>query len=441
MGSNNIDHRVRQTDFSGDADDPVMPWLGMDIPAIADLGAVLTVGMAVREEVPLFGHRLRQTALNNQARITLIHPYEQALTFPARQAPAKVAEGGMLGSLLALLKAAGGEVPQSLAAHPVGEIEAANTIVDELKTAENGAIFLGAVAENAPDFAAIRAVAAELARLTGVQLGILAQGGNAAGGWLAGAVPHRGAGGADAVGHGRNAAEMLAEPCPAMILQGIEPEHDSAAGQASIERLANAECVVAITSYVTPAMKRYADVLLPMGTAVETAGTWVNGEGRWQTVNGAVRALGEARPAWKILRVLGNMLDLNGFEYMEVTEVRREVQALCHEVALENKTTSLADARFDLPAPAGEGGLSAHRPGRHVRHRPGDPPRHAVAGHREGRDATSRAGQPKRCRARRLGGWHDGSRGAGWFACRAADSRGRQGHARQCPAVRGDASR
>ncbi len=355
MGSNNIDHRLRQTDFSGDADDPVMPWLGMDIPAIADLNAAVTVGMAVREEVPLFAHRLRQTALNNQARITLIHPYQQDLTFPARQAPSKVAEGGELGSLLALLKAAGGEIPSNLADHPVAQMDDAAAIVAELKDAGKAAIFFGAVAQNAPDFAAMRAVAAELARLTGAQLGIVAQGGNAAGAWLAGAVPHRAAGGADAVGHGRHAADMLAEPCDAMILQGVEPEYDSAAGEAAIDRLEQAGCVVAITSYVTPAMKRYADVLLPMGTAVETAGTWVNGEGRWQSVNGAVRALGESRPAWKILRVLGNMLDLNGFDYMAVTEVRRELQTHCQEVALENKTTSLADARFELPAKAGQG--------------------------------------------------------------------------------------
>lgn len=355
MGSNNIDHRLRQTDFSGDADDPVMPWLGMDIPAIADLNAAVTVGMAAREEVPLFAHRLRQTALNNQAHVTLIHPYQQDLTFPARQAPSQATEGGDLGSLLALLKAAGGDIPSNLADHPVASVDEAAAIVAELKDAEKGAIFLGAVAQNAPDFAAQRAVAAELARLTGVQLGIVAQGGNAAGAWLAGAVPHRAAGGSDAVGHGRNAADMLAEPCEAMILQGVEPEFDSAAGQAAIDRLEQAGCVVAITSYVTPAMKRYADVLLPMGTAVETAGTWVNGEGRWQSVNGAVRALGESRPAWKILRVLGNMLDLNGFDYMAVTEVRRELQTQCQEVALENKTASLADARFELPDRAGQG--------------------------------------------------------------------------------------
>ncbi|MDG4867913.1 NADH-quinone oxidoreductase subunit NuoG [Guyparkeria sp. 1SP6A2] len=357
MGSNNIDHRLRQTDFSGDADDPIMPWLGMDIPAIAALDSVLTVGAAVREEVPLFGHRLRQAALDNQARITLLHPFKQGLTFPARQVQSDEADGGQLASLLALLKAAGGEIPASLSEWPVAPLEEADAIVAELRDNDKAAIFLGAVAQNAADFAAIRAVAGELARLTGAQLGLVSQGGNAAGAWLAGAVPHRSAGGAQAVGHGRTAADMLAEPSEAMILQGIEPEHDSAAGQRAAEALEQAACVVAITSYVTPTMKQYADVLLPMGTAVETAGTWVNGEGRWQSVNGAVRPVGEARPAWKILRVLGNLLDLNGFDYMAVTEVRREIQSQCHEVALNNTTASLADAHFAAPAKtAGEGG-------------------------------------------------------------------------------------
>jgi len=363
MGSNNIDHRLRQVDFSGDADDPVMPWLGMDIPAIAELDAGLTVGMAVREEVPLFGHRLRQAALDKQARLTLVHPFEQGLTFPARQVASRIDQGGELGTLLALVKAAGGEIPAALADWPVAEVAEAEAIVDELKQAQSAAIFLGAVAQNAPEYAAIRAAATELARLTGAQLGMVAQGGNAAGAWLAGAVPHRAAGGAEAVGQGRNAGELLADPCDAMIIQGVEPEHDSAAGRAALERLERAGCVVAITSYVSPAMKRYADVLLPMGTAVETAGTWVNGEGRWQSVNGAVRSLGESRPAWKILRVMGNLLDLNGFDYMAVTEVRREIQSHCQEVALENKKASLAKASFELPSDAaGQGGYQRIAP-------------------------------------------------------------------------------
>ncbi|HER34774.1 MAG TPA: NADH-quinone oxidoreductase subunit G, partial [Halothiobacillaceae bacterium] len=162
---------------------------------------------------------------------------------------------------------------------------------------------------------------------------------------------------------GRNAGDLLAEPCAAMLLQGIEPEHDSAAGRAAIDRLEQAECVVSLTSYVTPAIKRYADVLLPMGTAVETAGTWVNGEGRWQSVNGTVRALGESRPAWKILRVLGNLLDLNGFDYMAVTDVRRDVQSQCHAVALENKTAGLDKAHVEWSSgDAGRGGYQRIAP-------------------------------------------------------------------------------
>ena len=356
MGSNNIDHRLRQTDFSGDADDPVMPWLGMDIPAVASLDAALTVGMAVREEVPLFGHRLRQAALDNGAKLTLLHPFRQGLTFPAHQSVVNESAGGQLGALMTLVRAAGGEIPASLADWPATAMEDAEAIVAELKSGKQSAIFLGAVAQNAPEYAALRALATELARLTDAQLGVLAQGGNSPGGWLAGAVPHRNAGGADSVGTGRTAAEMLAEPSDAMILQGVEPELDSAAGSAAIEALQRASCVVAITSYVSPAMKQYADVLLPMGTAVETAGTWVNGEGRWQSVNGAVRPQGEARPAWKILRVMGNLLDLNGFDYMAVTEIRREVQSLCREVELENRGTALSEARFDVPAATEQGG-------------------------------------------------------------------------------------
>ncbi|ANJ67168.1 NADH-quinone oxidoreductase subunit G [Halothiobacillus diazotrophicus] len=340
LGSNNIDHRLRQIDFSADGGDPVMPWLGMDIAQINQLKTIVVIGSSIREEIPLFGHRVRQAALKRGVKVHLVHPFTQDLNFAATQW-ASSARGGMLDTLIALCRGAGINLPENLVeSAPVSE-KLVSALLADLNAGKQGAIFLGHLAGNDANFGAIRYLATQLAKSTGAALGILPQGGNAPGAWLAGAVPHRVAGGAQAVGVGANAAQMLAAPKPAMLLLGVEPECDSSAGAAAIEALAASEFVLACASQVTDAMRRYADVLLPVGTAVETAGTWVNGEGRWQSQRGVVRSLGQSRPAWKVLRVLGNLLDLNGFDYMDTNEIRAEVQTACAQVNLSNHSDVL----------------------------------------------------------------------------------------------------
>lgn len=354
LGSNNIDHRLRQLDFSADAGDPVMPWLGMDIEQISQLKTILVIGSTIREEIPLFAHRLRQAALKRDAKVHLVHPFEQSVNFTASHwvcAP----NGGMLDMLIALARAAGVSLPENLVEATAVPAAFADKIYADLKVGKLGAIFLGHLAQNDPNYGAIRYLVTQIAKLTGVAFGVLPQGGNTSGAWLAGAVPHRVSGGANAVGVGANAAQMLSAPKAAMLLLGIEPEMDSSAGPAALTALNSSELVVCITSHVTAAMRSYADVLLPMGTAVETAGTWVNGEGRWQSQRGVVRALGQSRPAWKVLRVMGNLLDLNGFDYMDTAEIRTEVQAACAQVALSNHSDVLGAVTRDSDATAPDG--------------------------------------------------------------------------------------
>jgi len=349
LGSNHVDHRLRQVDFSADAADPVMPWLGMDIAEIASLDAALVIGSNVREEIPLFGHRLRQAALVNHAEISFLHPFEQSLTFPAKQHVA-AGSSAMVASLAQLLEIAGGNLPSGVRAGEAIAKDQAEALVAKLRDAGSKAVFLGHVAQNDPHAGTLRQLASLLSEATGARFGVLAQGGNQAGAWLAGAVPHRVAGGGAAVNPGMNAAQLLSDPRPAMILMGIEPEYDSTVGSAALDGLARAEVVVGIGSYVTDSMRRYANVLLPAGSAVETAGTWVNGEGRWQSVRGCARPQGQARPAWKILRVLGNLLDLTGFEYTAADEIRHEVQQACANVELDNRVKSGGD----LPSAEGD---------------------------------------------------------------------------------------
>jgi NADH-quinone oxidoreductase subunit G len=245
-------------------------------------------------------------------------------------APAKQVED--LAAILAVAAQTSGQpVPAHLASvvqqAKVGDAhrEAAAALV----AGEKRAVWLGALAVRHPAYADLRALAAAIADLTGAAFGVLAEGGNAAGAYLAGAVPHREAGGKSAGKTGLSALEMFQRTLKAYVLfGGVEPRVDSVHAESS-RTLAKAEFVVAITPFANDQLREIAHVLLPIGTFAETSGTYVNLEGTWQSQNGAAQPVGEARPGWKVLRVLGNLLNLSGFEYQSSEDVREELRKLC----------------------------------------------------------------------------------------------------------------
>ncbi len=189
-------------------------------------------------------------------------------------------------------------------------------------------------------------------------MGRLAEGGNAAGAYLAGAIPHREAGVKPVAQAGRTARDMLENPLRAYLLVGgLEPSMDALAPE-SLRTLARAEFVVAVTPFASEELKRVAHLLLPMGTFAESSGTYVNCEGLWQSQTGAAVPVGEARPGWKVLRVLGNLLGLAGFDYQSSEEVLHEVRQACeglrpagyqgtHAVSVESE--GAATALVDVP--------------------------------------------------------------------------------------------
>jgi NADH-quinone oxidoreductase subunit G len=187
-------------------------------------------------------------------------------------------------------------------------------------------ILLGALAQHHAAYSELRALAAALAEATGAQLGYLPEGGNAVGAALAGVLPHRLSGGRTVAAPGLNALEMLAARLKAYVLVGGIEAADLVPSSAIDASLRGADCVVAITPYASEEILASASVILPSAVFAETAGTWVNAEGRWQSVAGVAKPAGEARPAWKILRVLGNLLGLAGFEYVSSEEVRDELR-------------------------------------------------------------------------------------------------------------------
>ncbi|MGH8179496.1 MAG: molybdopterin-dependent oxidoreductase, partial [Steroidobacteraceae bacterium] len=332
LGSGNIDSRLRQRDFRDQAADPFYPSLGLRIADIDSLQGLLLVGCNLRREAPILAHRVRKAARQG-AKVALLNPAVFNYYFPVA-AYVQSAPATQVSDLAAILRAAaeaaGAAVPSHLSSM-VGGAQVGQQHRDAaaaLVSGEKRAVWLGALALRHPRFADLRALAAALAQVTGAALGVLAEGANAAGACLAGAVPHREAGGKPASSPGLTAADMLARPLKSYLLVGgVEPWLDSPATDAA-RVLGQAELVVAITPFASETLRKVAHVLLPAGSFAETSGTYVNLEGVWQSQTGAAAPVGESRPGWKILRVLGNLLGLSGFDYQSSEDVRAELTAL-----------------------------------------------------------------------------------------------------------------
>jgi NADH-quinone oxidoreductase subunit G len=269
---------------------------------------------------------------------------------------------GMVHGLAAIARALKAPLAEHLPSVRAGKVEKA--MAAHLQSGRS-AVLLGALAMAHPGFAALRALAGQIAEASGARLGYLPEAANSAGAWLAGVLPHRGPGGAAVDGAGLNARTMLEAGLPAYLLLGVEPELDCWDGALAGRALAGAQCVVALTAFRTADLERHAHVMLPIASFGENEGTLVNAQGRWQEFRAAVPPPGEARPAWKVLRVLGNLLGLQGFEQVQVGEVRAELRDLVGEARPENaRAWSAPDP---LPV-AEEGGL----------HRIGEVPIYAV---------------------------------------------------------------
>jgi NADH-quinone oxidoreductase subunit G len=335
LGSPNIDHRLRVRDFGDQAADALYPNLGMRIADIDHLNGLLVIGANLRREVPVLAHRVRKAALAGAA-VAFLNPvkfdYKFKVATYLKSAPA--AQVADLAAVLAAVAAkAGAAVPAHVATIAGGATvtEAHRAVAAALLSGPKRAVWLGALALRHPQYADLRALAGAIAQLTGATLAELAEGGNAAGAYLAGCVPHREAGGKVLSSPGKSAAQMFQAPLKAYILfGGVEPEADALSPEA-LQALGAAELVIAITPYLTEQLKQIAHVVLPIGTFAETSGTYVNLEGSWQSFTAAARGFGESRPGWKVLRVLGTELGLERFAYQSSEEVRDELRRICAE--------------------------------------------------------------------------------------------------------------
>ncbi|GAB4358653.1 MAG: NADH-quinone oxidoreductase subunit NuoG [Gammaproteobacteria bacterium] len=329
LGSNHIDHRLREVDFRDD-DTMVQPSFGAPMAQLETMDSVLVVGSNLRKEQPLLAHRVRKAALAG-AQVSVADSIAFDFSFPVANRCISSPDG-LASELTAIALAAAELASRDL---PSGIEEAANNpaiaerhrnIAKSLQESGNSVVLVGNLANQHGDAATLRALAAFIASATDSGLGILPAAGNSAGAWLAGALPHRGVGGAPVDNPGVNAALMTKEGLKGYLLLGAEPDRDFADPAATVAALAEAERVVALTAFRSAALERVSDVLLPIAAFAETSGTYVNGQGDWQSFSGAVPPPGEARPAWKVLRVLGNLLQAEDFEYNSSDEVLQELR-------------------------------------------------------------------------------------------------------------------
>ncbi|TRM54726.1 NADH-quinone oxidoreductase subunit G [Achromobacter sp. LC458] len=335
LGSENIDFRLRQTDPAFDAALTGAPWLGMPIAELDNLDRVLVVGSFLRKDHPLMAQRLRQAAkrgtqilMVDSAADDPLLPVAARITVAPSELPRALAEVAV-----ALAQAKEQAVPAEFASVTPGEN--AKLIAASLASGANTAVLLGNMAVASAQATTLAANGRAVANLAGGKFGFLTSGGNTVGGYLAGAVPGKG---------GKTAAAMLAEPLKAYIVLHAEPLLDADNGQQAIAALRGAQFAVALTPYRSAAAE-WADVMLPVSPFTETSGTFVNAQGLAQSFKGTVAPMGQTRPGWKVLRVLGNVLHLAGFDDETSESVRDAALAGGIEGRLSN----------DVKAPLGLG--------------------------------------------------------------------------------------
>jgi NADH-quinone oxidoreductase subunit G len=330
LGSDNIDHRLRERDFSDDPARPVSPAFNLPLAEIDSCDAVLLIGCNPRQEAPIVGHRVRQ-AWRGGAMVSAINPLDWPFTFDTRL-DAIVAPQQMVQELASLAaaveKATGKPAPDHLRSL-LDRVEIATRqqdLAERLQASGKSLCLLGQFAMAHPQAAWLRTLAGYVANATGSACNLLTHGGNSAGAWLAGAVPHRGPGGGGSAG-GATAERMLDTPHQAYLLWGIEPDYDCDHPAAAMQGLEQAATVIAVASFATDSLRQVADLILPLAPHAESEGSFVNLDGLPQAFAAAGKAQGEARPGWKILRRLGSALGLSGFEQVSLADVQADLQS------------------------------------------------------------------------------------------------------------------
>ncbi|MDB5801760.1 MAG: NADH-quinone oxidoreductase, chain, partial [Rhodocyclales bacterium] len=345
LGSDKVDFRLRQSDFSLDGKLAGAPWLGMPVADVSTLDSALVIGSFLRKDHPLLAQRLRR-AVRHYANVSRIHVAREDWLMPI-DAEAIVAPASMVATLAAVVAALAKSQTATVSVECAALVSSAvatdeaKRIAESLTSGEKRAVFLGNFAVQHPQYAALHVLGLEIARLAQASFGVIGEAANSVGGYLAGALPKSGS----------NVRDMIDARLKAYVVLGAEIELDVADGAAARAALDAAASVIYLGSFAGKAPE-YADVMLPIAPFAETSGSYVNTEGRLQSFNAASKPIGETRPAWKVLRVLGNLLGLQGFEQASSEDALAEVIAQ-GELSSRLSNAVAGVTPYALPAAAG----------------------------------------------------------------------------------------
>jgi NADH-quinone oxidoreductase subunit G len=337
LGSQNIDTRLRAADFQTDGK---VRWLGTSVASLTTLQRALVIGSNIRKDQPLLAQRLRQ-AVRNGGKVNALNA--QAYDWAMPVANTLVADAANWVQALADIAAAVGAITGA-AAPVAGNANSAEAqaIAKSLTGGERKAILLGNAAAHHAKASSLLSLANWIGAQTGATVGYLGEAANTVGAQVVGALPKAG---------GQTAGQMLAGGLKAVVLLNTEPAFDAAAnGAAAAQAIGQAEMVVTLSPF--KANMDISDVLLPISPFTETAGTFINTEGRAQSFHGVVKPLGETRPAWKVLRVLGSMLHVPGFEFETIEEVRAQAIPADVQALLSNACSASVDVSPAAGQPA-----------------------------------------------------------------------------------------
>lgn len=320
LGSENVDHRLQQCDFRDDDLSPAFPASEVAVSDYDKQKAILLIGSNIRKEQPLLSLKIRQGWKNGITRVSAINPVDYDLNFGLVESISCVGRAlisrlaGLAMSIATIKSVDLPEEIRALAIENSGMQRSAQNLVD---AGGNGLIILGALAQQNPDASVIKAIANWIADTADCKLAILAPA-NSVAGHIANCLPH---------GNGKNLHDMLTGGLQGFVLLGCEPELDSIDGKAAVSAMNKARFVVQMSAFQSESVKKYADVLLPVAAFTESVGTFINCEGRVQKAEIAANPAGQARPAWKVLRVLGNFMHCDGFEFITLDDVMAEIRS------------------------------------------------------------------------------------------------------------------
>ncbi|HAU2286877.1 TPA: NADH-quinone oxidoreductase subunit G [Legionella pneumophila] len=328
LGVQNLDHRLQQIDFRDQAFLPTTPVSTLPYAEIDHQHSILLIGCNIHREVPLAGTRVRK-AFRNGAKIYALNPvdFDYHFDLSGRVIISPLEMPMQLAKLALALTSELASLPEEVQKLLIGlEVDKQTKQIAQSLKEDKACLITGAIVENHPEASLLRTLAAIVQKLSGAKLVRLTTGANSAGACIAGMLPHRTVAGKSIAEPGLNVQEALNSKLKGYLLMGVEPGYDFANPAGARQSMLAAEFVVLLSAYEHESMHDYADVILPIAPYAETSGTYINIDNTWQTVKGAMLSLGESRPAWKVLRVLGNLLHCKKFDYTSTEDILEEVK-------------------------------------------------------------------------------------------------------------------